>query len=190
MLESADLAEHSQYDVGSIFNGPLAFCAASDRLGIVCAAGAGPCQIQIIDLARKKVLRVIPNVGEHIDGLRFSADGAKIVANDFEKIGMWDVASGKSESFRLIPYGTLTFAPDGSRVAAFGFFCALAIWDYASFGPRLAMEKGLIHWSDVGVIDTDVAAFSPDGHTLAGNGGKTAAPLLGPQNETRPAGDA
>ena len=122
-------------------------------------------------MARKKVLRVISNVGENLHGLRFSADGAKIVANAYEQIAMWDVASGRSESFRLVPWSTLTFAPDGSRVAAFGFFGALAIWNYASFGPRLAMEKGIIHWSDVGVIDTDVAAFSPDGHTLAGNGG-------------------
>jgi WD40 repeat protein len=124
-------------------------------------------------IALAKRWAVIPNVGEHVDGLRFSADGAKIVANASWQIGIWDVASGRSESFRLVPRGTLTFAPDG-RVAAFGFFGALAIWDNASFGPRLALEKGIIHWSDVGVIDTGAAAFSPDGHTLAGNGGKTA----------------
>jgi WD40 repeat protein len=175
VLDGATGAEHSSYKVGTMFLGRLAFSPASDRLAIVSGKTNEPqSQIHVIDLVQKKVLRMVPNFGVKVDGLGFSADGAKVASNADWDIDLWDVASGRGETFRLYPSGTITFAADGRNVAGFDIFGNLAIWDFATFGPRLAMKYGAKHSSNVGVRDWNAAVFSPDGRTLATNGGKTA----------------
>ena len=90
------------------------------------------------------------------------------------EIELWDVASGRAQTFELYPANAMAFSSDGRKVAGFNQLGALAIWDVSTFGPRLDVKHGITHHTDFGVRHWTTAAFSPDGRTLATNGGESA----------------
>ena len=167
VLDTATGAECCALKLGGFLYGPIAFAPMGDRCAV-----AGHQELYVIDVDQKKATRISPAFSTWPHGLGFSADGTKLIGFDISKAGLWDISTARGGTFELYPASAMALSADGHRVAGFNEFGDLAIWKVASFGPHLAMQRGILHSTNFGVMGWDTAAFSPNGRALATNGGK------------------
>ncbi len=106
--------------------------------GKVVALAAGN-DIQILDAATQKALRVVKGHQAAVTALAFSPDGKLLASGSQDKsVALWDVASGKQLlSIRGAAGITgVTFAPDGKTLTAQTADQKALTWDVAT-GKRL-----------------------------------------------------
>ncbi|MDX1665079.1 MAG: protein kinase [Candidatus Promineifilaceae bacterium] len=101
--------------------------------------------------------------GTPIGQVLLSPDGTRLAAAGADRVGVWDVLSGR-ELFTLPGgAGRIAFAPDGDRLLAANAE-ALRIWDLTPAGSR---EKQTLAAHAGNIWDLD---FSPDGQWVASAG--------------------
>ena len=142
----------------------------------------------IVSGGRDKLVRLwdtssgknIENLAGHIapvESVAFSADGQTIASGssfitenfwfaDDYAVRLWDVVSGTQESIlfgheRLVYF--VDYSPDGRYLISCGNDQRAILWDVATGFP--------IWMIDIGKHQTSIAAFTPDGRTLAIRGG-------------------
>jgi len=123
-------------------------------------------EIQILDIATKKVLRTVGNPGVGGD-LLFSPDGRSLaVAGQESTVYLFDARTLKLRATMrnggVQQVGSMTFTPDGQLLASGGLDWQVNIWEVATGKLRRGVARPRSMSS--------VVAFSPDGRFLAYGG--------------------
>jgi WD40 repeat protein len=148
----------------------LAASLSPDGRRLALAVGT---QVQVWDVALRRVVLTLSGHADAVNAVGFSPDGRRITtaANDGFAI-LWNAADGR-ELYRLSGHGSwvtaAAFSPDGRSLATGGYDRRIRLWDVTSGAP-LASWVG--HSSGVRSL-----SFAPDGRTLA-SGGADAEVLL------------
>jgi WD40 repeat protein len=103
----------------------------------------------------------------------FSADGKTVVANDYDRVRLWDIKTGQERAAPLPGYRCAS-SPDGKTLAVGGAEGTISLWDIRSWEPIATLtghpattEGRAAHTADA----ISGLAFSPDGQMLASTGG-------------------
>jgi WD40 repeat protein/serine/threonine protein kinase/tetratricopeptide (TPR) repeat protein len=126
-----------------------------------CVALAGAGQVDLWDLASRRMVRSLAGHSGVVFAITFSPDGRYLASGDDDKtVRIWDCATGaelRTYADEAVAFG-LAFSPDGQRiVSASGN--GLKLWSVAS-GGELATFHGHQH-------SVYCVAFSPDGTQIA-----------------------
>ncbi len=172
------VAEHTakvwDLDTGNqLFSAPTAniddlttfgYGAAFHPDGMHIAAATGKGNITIWDVnSGREVMTLSGHMG-NVNILAYSPDGT-ILASSAENVKIWDAPAGKE--VRTLPTRgmSVTFSPDGTRLATANNDGTATVWDVAS-GKESQTLRG--HTGRVFTV-----AFSPDGNRLATGGEDT-----------------
>ncbi|WP_145279392.1 serine/threonine-protein kinase [Tautonia plasticadhaerens] len=136
----------------------------------------GPAEVKIWDVNGLRDTRTLSGLMTPVLGLAFTPDGTRLAAASLSDgtIVVWDTRTGKVDltlpghTGGSYPLGTqsVTFSPDGSRIASGGWDNTVKIWD-ARTGGLLDTLRG--HYAQVTAV-----AFSPAGARLASASGEQA----------------
>jgi WD40 repeat protein len=135
--------------------------------GTLLASASADHTIMIWDTATGKEVKTLAGHQDVVEALAFSADGKTLASSTGGHFGTRGPTGG--------PDAVKIFSPDGKVLAA-GSLRAVGLWDTAT-GRKLATIK---NDGNLGVEDTCLLAFSPDGKTLVmgtGSWGGEAAPI-------------
>jgi WD40 repeat protein/3',5'-cyclic AMP phosphodiesterase CpdA len=140
-------------------------CSAICRDGELLAVGCY-CTVQLIDLATKRIVRVLSGHLDKVQGLAFSPDGSLLAtAAEDSTARIWDVATGGAVATltdHVEGVSAVAFSPDGSLLATASHDKTARIWDITG-GSRPRTRTLLRGHTD----DVRSVAFSPDGSLLA-----------------------
>lgn len=144
----------------------MAFSPDGKRLAVelhAVAAITGPGRVTIRDMDAMKEVRTI-NLPRADDGeIAFSTDGSLIFVPCDMEHGVWEVATGKPIRLRYLFLQNVAFSPDGSTLSGTFAESSFSMWDLAK------RRKLSDFWP--GFQLGEAVAVSPDGRTLATNGG-------------------
>ncbi len=144
--------------------------------GRVLASASADSEVRLWDVAAGKGLRALKGHGHRVCTVAFSPDGRWLASAGSQPGGgpggpggdvkVWDVAAGR-EAFTLSSGGqgvvTVTFSPDGKRVAGSCLDRKVRLWELATGREVLALHGH--------TLDVYTVAFSPDGRRLASGSG-------------------
>ncbi len=156
---------------------PLLAVAVSPSGRVVASAGKDR-EVNLWDLATRRILHSLKPHAATVCGLTFSPDGKHLASGSRDgAIVLWDVAAGTG--VRVLrgdadSFSRIQFSPDGRFLAAGGQGGLVKLWVVATGKVRepLPGHTGVVH----------CVAFSPDGKWLA-SGGEDRAVLLHPLAE-------
>jgi WD40 repeat protein len=125
--------------------------------------------VEVLDLATKKILSSIKGLSGVVNTANISPDGRKVVTAERRGIvGLWDAETGKQ--IRLLrghedQIQDARFSPDGSMIASGARDSTARTWDTET-GAQIAVHQ------QKGGHYVDTVSFSPDGRWVlsAGNG--------------------
>jgi WD40 repeat protein len=151
-------------------------CMALTSSGQRLATGGWDGKVRIWDATTGQELAVLPGKLEYVSCVAFRPGGEQLAATDLigNKVHVWNVASG--QELGTPPGGlqgprsvtSVTYSPDGTRIAAVGYDSVVVLWD-ATTGhevlnlPALAPDRPADYALNARVV------FSPDGTRLAAN---------------------
>jgi WD40 repeat protein len=151
------------------FGAVTAIAFAPDRQRA--ATAADDKTIRIWDLASASELRVLTGLGDRIDALAFSPDGARLASANADGIRVWDAASGNAIYTFSLPSKwaeQVAFSSDGQLLAASagaddeGGHSYIEVHDAAT-GARI--HSITLDWNNATPI-----AITPDGRLLSSGG--------------------
>ncbi|MHC5541648.1 WD40 repeat domain-containing protein, partial [Singulisphaera rosea] len=144
--------------------GPDAFSASQTRQGLRIASWVGKSSFDLLDDSGSVLCRVQPRVTEPVPVV-MSPDGTRLactfVDGDWKRISIFDATTGKPTGVcdgHRESLWSLSFSPDGERLASCGEDGTACVWDVAT-GSLLATCRG--HTSKVLGV-----AFDPNGNRL------------------------
>jgi WD40 repeat protein len=111
-------------------------CVAFAPDGSTYAFGGDGNQIRIVDVARSKVIRSLPQ-DSRVGGLGFTPDGRTLLAGSYHKrVFFWDVSGGRAahrlEDGSTPPLTRIVLVPDGRRVLTQHEDEKIRLWDLAT----------------------------------------------------------
>jgi len=140
----------------------VAFNPAADRLA---TAGTDDYLLVWDTTTFRQVRRLEHGHTGNVNAIAFSPDGAVMATGDFDgALRLWEAASGRllgELGFPDAVFG-ITFAPDGKSLIATGYFEGAVVVRDTADGP---VVEGRLAEGPAGQVD--VAAYSPDGSTVA-----------------------
>jgi WD40 repeat protein len=144
----------------------LAFSPSGNRLAALSTEEGrfvGEDQLDVIDVRGRKKLRVFPEL-DNVENIAFSTDGNLIATAGIAGPQLWEVSSGRNMGTALIWGPSVAFSTDG-RLLVGSNGQAFSFWD-------LAAERATDSFETAAPAGT-AWALSPDGATIATNGGST-----------------
>lgn len=125
--------------------------------------------VQIIEIASGKPLRLLKGHNDAVYGLSFSPNGRLLAtASGDRTIKLWDVATGQRLDTFSQPAKdqySVAFSPNNQLVAAGGIDCRLRVWKVSESGKEGTNPILYTRFAHEGPILK--VAFSPDGRLLA-----------------------
>jgi WD40 repeat protein len=132
-----------------------------------------PGAVRVWNLETAQEVLKLDGFGQAVTGLAYSSDGRRLATGEGALItagslgrpgglAVWDADSGRRVWAAVgheAPITSLTYSPDGKRIATSSWDRSARVWDAASGGP-LATLLGHRDW-------VRGVAFSPDGRTVA-----------------------
>ncbi len=164
LWDASSFARKASFTVGTDAD-PLRIVYSPD--GKILAAGLRT-EVKLIESASNKVIRILPESGELVSSIAFSADGRTLASGDLDaKVRLWDVASGKNLAVLDGKYwiGSVAFSRDGQTLIWGDADGAISFWDIRTASEIASINAhGPNHTVDcLAVSGNTLASCSNDG---------------------------
>ncbi len=132
------------------------------------AAGGAPGrfgEIQLWDVAARRLVRTLRGHQDALYGLAFSPDGRTLAAAGYDRlVSLWPVGGGAPRMLKdhIDAVYAVAFSPDGRQVASAAGDRTIKVWDVATGRRVYTLSEPL--------AEQYTLAFSPDGHRIAAAG--------------------
>ena len=152
------------------------FCLAFSPDGKTLASGGGDESVKLWNVAAGKKIADLEGHIKGVMSVAFSPDGKLLASCAADAIMLWNVADATNvlvakpltNAYEKEPFGAyaMAYAPDGKALALTDSARLVALWD-------IGTRKTTLLPSQPGQGGHTMVVFSPDGKTLASNGGET-----------------
>ncbi len=158
--------ERARYFVGRRKIERIVFAPSGNRLAALSRKQGeteGEDQVDVMDMHEIKTLRVFPELG-HVENIAVATDGKRIVTAGRVVSKIWEVSTGREIGHVLIMGPSVAISHDGRLLAASSGH-TFSFWDLVEEHATEPFEPVTPEWN--------AWALSPDGSTIATNGGST-----------------
>src|SRR5437899_387663 len=118
--------------------GPITSLAFSPNGRLLAAAGGAPGQfgeIQLWDVAQRRLVRTLRGHRDAVYGVAFSPDGRTLAAASYDRlVSLWSLAGGPPRMLKdhIDAVYAVAFSPDGRQVASAAGDRTIKVWDVTS----------------------------------------------------------